>query len=197
MLRLTAAPLAAVLGLIVCGSVVWASDSQPIETVAEVDFNRYDGRWYELARTPNIFQIGCTCVTANYSVLSESSISVFNTCNRFRPQGNLVTIDGVAVVADPNAPGKLLITFEGSPVAEDYWIIDLVEDPNNSAGDYAFAAIGGPNRDFIFIISRKPALETYQDVLAYQGIVKRLQAQHFPVGALNSTPQPASCKYKF
>ncbi len=71
----------------------------PVQTVDFVDLERYDGLWYEIAKTRNLFAFGCTCTTATYELLSDSSVSVLNACNRFLAQGPRTTIEGVAEVS--------------------------------------------------------------------------------------------------
>lgn len=188
--------LAIVIWLAGVGGGRLVSSNDPVQTVDEVDLERYDGLWYEIAKTPNLFEIGCTCTTATYSQLSETTIGVLNGCNRVRPQGPLSLIRGIASVANPEEPGKLRLVFEEVPFPSDYWIVDLVENPADPEGDYLYAAVGGPDRDFIFIISRKPNLTTTQDKRAVLGIVNRLRDQHFPIEELELSPQPNSCTYE-
>lgn len=80
-----------------------ANDGLPSVQVAEdVELGRYVGLWYELARTPNIFQLGCTCTTAYYTPRSESSIGIQNACNNFFPRASVRVAEGLGVVGDPN-----------------------------------------------------------------------------------------------
>jgi lipocalin len=166
-----------------------------VDPVDTVDLQRYAGRWYELAATPNFFTIGCYCVTATYGVESPTELSVFNACNKWRARGRLDTIVGTAEVKDPSEPGKLVVTLDGPPFPAPYWIVDLVDDPNDPAGPYRFAAVSGPDADFIFMLARVPRLETDEDLQAYHGIIDRLTTQGFPVDRLDPTPQPARCDY--
>ncbi|WP_238544333.1 lipocalin family protein [Gloeocapsa sp. PCC 73106] len=162
----------------------------PVETVDFVDLERYDGLWYEVARTPNIFQVGCSCVTATYEVIDDSSISIFNSCNRGGPRGPQITIDGVGVVTNPETNAELEIFFEGSNFGEEYWILDLVEDPADPEGDYTYAVIGDSDRDFLFIIARTPIAdpEVLEDI--YAG----LEAQFYDTDRLITSRQyPRLC----
>lgn len=173
-------------------------DADPLPEVEVVDpvvFERYDGLWYEISSTPNFFEVGCFCTTATYTIQSADTLGVFNACNRFRPRGKLRTIEGTATLAGEGAEGKLLVTFPGPPVPADYWIVDVVDDPNAPAGDYTFAAVGGPNRDFLFILARDPILDTPEEQAAYQEVLSQLEDQLFDTGALKFTPQPLLCNY--
>jgi lipocalin len=51
----------------------------PLETVPRVDLDRYQGKWYEVARLPNRFQSDCAGATAEYGLREDGKISVLNT----------------------------------------------------------------------------------------------------------------------
>ncbi len=161
----------------------------PVQTVDFVDLERYDGLWYEVARTSNPFQFGCTCTTATYELLSDTSISVFNSCNRFLTQGPRTTIEGVAEVVDPETNAKLEVDFEGVPFPGDYWIIDLVEE--NPQSDYTYAVVSDPNRSTLFILSRTPNADPEILEELYDG----LEAQFYDTDEIFRSPQPRGCEY--
>ena len=161
----------------------------PVQTVDFVDLERYDGLWYEVAKTRNLFQFGCTCSTATYELLSDNSISVFNACNRFLAQGPRSTIEGVAEVVDTETNAKLEVNFEGVPFPGDYWIIDLVEE--NPQSDYTYAVVSDPNRSTLFILSRTPNAEPEILEELYAG----LEAQFYDTDEIVRSPQPLGCEY--
>jgi lipocalin len=158
-------------------------DLPPVQTVDYVDLGRYDGLWYEVARTTNFFQIGCVATTATYGLLSESSVSVFNACyNVFSGQDE--SIAGVATVVDPQTNAKLKVSFDGVPTSGDYWIIDLVE--NTPEGDYTYAVVGEPTRNFVFILSRTPRANP--EIL--DQLYANLEAQYYDVSKIRRSLQP-------
>lgn len=164
--------------------------------VSSVNLSQYSGRWYEVSRTPNLFEINCTCVTATYSPKTETSIGVFNACNKGNANGRLDTITGTGTVTDPAKPAELKIMFdEGAPFPADYWIVDLVPDSSNSAAPYKYATVSGPSGTTLFILSRDPQLDTPQEQADYAAILQRLAAQGLPIGRLRNTPQPLNCNY--
>jgi lipocalin len=169
----------------------------PVQVAQDVDFERYAGLWYEVARTPNLFQIACVCTTANYTLLSEDSIGILNACNNLWPRGSLRRAEGVGVVADPaDSSAKLEIGFFGAPPSADYWILDVVDDPANPTGPYRFAVVGGPNRDFLFVLSRTPDPRSLEDKEVLRGIRDRLLQQQYPTWNLFRSPQPRTCRYE-
>ena len=76
--------------------------------VADLDLDRYLGKWYEIARFPNRFEKGCEGVTAEYALRADGKVSVLNTCRVGAPDGEVKQADGQAKIV---GPGKLSVTF--------------------------------------------------------------------------------------
>jgi len=142
------------------------AETPPLEVVPEVDLERYAGTWYEIARLPNWFQKKCAGdVAATYTLLEDGDIRVVNRCRT--ESGELSEAVGRAKLANRKGLNtKLKVRFAPaflSPlpfVWGDYWIIAL-------APDYSYAAIGDPNRKYLWILSRTPTMDenVLQDVL--------------------------------
>ncbi len=160
--------------------------AQEVVTVPSVDLKRYLGKWYEIARFPNSFQKKCIAnATAEYRARADGDIDVINRCKV--EGGVLDQADGLARVLKGSAGGnnaKLQVRFAPAWLAwfplvwGDYWIIDL--DP-----DYAIATVGTPSRDYLWILSRKPALSTAE----YEAAVNNATKQGFDTSKLVKTPQ--------
>jgi apolipoprotein D and lipocalin family protein len=160
-----------------------ASMAQEVEAVDSVDLDRYAGKWYEIARFPNRFQEDCAGnVTADYARREDGRLDVINRCRA--ADGSTNEAAGVARIPNPENKAKLEVRFAPDwlswlpMVWSDYWIIDL-------APDYSSAAVGEPEREYLWILSRTPTLpeETYQD------IVNRLTEQGFDTARLRKTKQ--------
>ncbi|MBI5071102.1 MAG: lipocalin family protein [Deltaproteobacteria bacterium] len=147
----------------------------PLATVEQVDLQRYLGTWYEIAAYPQRFQRGCTATTASYSLRDDGDVEVVNRCRDGSPLGPERIARGRARVVDRTTGAKLEVSFFW-PFWGDYWIIDL--DP-----EYHWAVVGHPGRDYLWILSRTPALsdETWAELL------ERLTAQGFEVDRLQRT----------
>ncbi len=127
------------------------SASEPLETVDFVDVERYLGKWYEIARLPQIFQPGCTAVTAEYSLNDDGSVGVFNFCRILDPERGLpISINGKAVPIDASN-SKLAVTFFNGLAQGSYWVLELDED-------YQWALVGDPDRISLYVLSRQPEL---------------------------------------
>lgn len=168
--------------LIIClfliPSCSWTSSlTEPLPTVPYVDLERYSGLWYEIASYPQRFQRGCHRTTAEYTLSDRGHVVVVNRCNRDSLDGRQSSIRGRAFVQDNSGNAKLRVQFF-FPFRGDYWIIDL-------ADDYSYAVVSHPNRNYLWILSRKP----HMDQQIYDGIVERLQNMGFDIDRLQLTPQ--------
>ena len=135
-------------------NIVMAAEQQALETVSQVDLNRYLGTWYEIARLPNWFQDQCVAdVTANYERLGDGKIEVVNRC--MDEKGAMDEAHGVARVVDTSTNAKLEVSFVSvfgwRLFWGDYWILDL-------GVDYEYVVVGMPSRKYAWILSRSTQL---------------------------------------
>lgn len=142
------------------------SPNDTVRTVARVDLARYAGEWFEIARFPNRFQRNCIGnVRASYAVRPDGRVDVVNRC---RAEGRrTIEAEGVARVVDTQSFAKLKVRFAPAwlswlpPVWGDYWVMGL-------ADDYSWAVVGSPDRKYLWVLSRTPALDagTYERAIA-------------------------------
>ena len=149
------------------------SSSKQLDTVENIDFEQYQGTWYEIARFPNTFEKGLTCVTAQYTIKENGKITVLNEGHKLEDLSKIKKSEGTAWVPDINDPGKIKVSFFW-PFAGDYQIMYLNED-------YKYALVGSPTLDYLWILSRsktldKATIEKLQSEAAKQGFkVERLE----------------------
>jgi apolipoprotein D and lipocalin family protein len=169
--------------VLIAAGIAGMSWAQQVQPVAKVELNRYLGKWFEIARFPNRFQDDCVAnVTAQYDKRADGEIEVINRCKE--ASGKTDEAIGRARIDDAGSNAKLKVRFAPQWLGwlpflwADYWIVDL-------ADDYSFAAIGGPSRDNLWILSRTPAMSA----TAYEALVNRLTAQGFDTSKLIKTRQ--------
>lgn len=175
--------LSSIFAAVLLSAAVFAQKDNPLQTVSSVDLDRYKGKWYEIARYPNKFQKKCVGnVTATYEIEDDGDIEVINEC--LEKDGDLDRAKGEARVVDEQTNARLEVRFAPGFLSflpfvwGDYWIIDLAED-------YSYAAVGDPKREYLWILSRTPELETS----VYQGILRRVEEKGFKPSKLVETPQ--------
>jgi apolipoprotein D and lipocalin family protein len=124
------------------------------QTVAQVDLQRYQGTWYELARLPMFFQRNCAQSEAQYRLQADATISVLNSCRTL--EGELLEANGQAFAQQAGKTDKLWVRFDNwfsrlfpTITRGDYWVL-YVDD------DYQVALVGNPNRQFLWLLSRTP-----------------------------------------
>ncbi|GAB4061092.1 lipocalin family protein [Uliginosibacterium sediminicola] len=149
-----------------------ALDAPP--TVSNLDLQRYLGTWYEIAAYPQSFQRGCVASRADYSLRSDGTLDVLNRCRKERLDGEWKEARGNARVV---GPGKLKVSFFW-PFEGDYWVLAL-------DADYRWVLVGGPNYDYLWILSRTPQL----DAATYSAITTRAAALGYPLSPLQKTLQ--------
>ena len=161
-----------------CATTTSRHSLPPLRTVARVDLARYAGTWFEIASFPQRFQAGCVASSATYTVASDGAVTVVNRCRDRAFDGPERSVVGRARVIDPTSNAKLEVSFQW-PFWGAYWIVAL--DP-----DYRWAVVGHPSRDYLWILSRTPQLDTN----TYDNILTGLQQQGYEVDLLQRTPQP-------
>ena len=129
----------------------------PLRVVESVDLTRYAGRWYEVARFPNKFQDQCSGdVVVHYALRTDGRIDVVNRCRT--SAGHVDEARGIGRKAgDQQSSARLEVRFAPailsflSSVWGDYWIIGL-------GPEYTWAVVGTPSREYLWILSRTPAM---------------------------------------
>ena len=138
----------------------------PLETVDEVDLQRFMGDWYVIANIPTFLEKDAYNPVESYSLNDDGTIA---TTFVFRKGG----FDGPRKEYNPKGFVK-----EGSnnavwgmrfvwPVKADYRIVYLAED-------YSVTIIGRNKRDFVWLMARTPQLsesdyDKYRNMIASMG----------------------------
>lgn len=127
--------------------------------VPALDLQRYSGQWHEIAHLPMFWQRQCVGdITATYTPQPQGMIGVRNACRT--KSGSTDVSEGVARPV-PGKPGALEVRFAPQWLSwvpwtwADYWVIDL--DPS-----YRWAVVGSPSRDYLWILSRTPTMDSAQ-----------------------------------
>lgn len=132
----------------------------PPLTAGNVDLKRYQGHWYEVARLPMFFQRKCAQSEANYHVMADGSVAVFNRCRTL--DGKVEEATGTATPIKPGVTDRLEVRFDTwfsgvlpNVAKGPYWIL-YVDD------DYKTALVGSPDRKYLWLLARKPDISAAQ-----------------------------------
>lgn len=148
------------------------------------DVPPYLGRWFESQRFEAGFELGQTCVTADYGYLSPTMITVTNTANL--PDGSLTSIVGNATATD--TVGQLIVYFPGNGLGV-YNVLDT--DYETYSCVYACAQVGELREQFAWILSRTEELDA--DTLTAARAV--YESNGIDVSFFQDTPQGGDCVY--
>lgn len=139
--------------LTVCLLLLGACTGTPSGVVVVDDFEleRYLGTWYEIARLDHRFERGLSNVTANYSLRDDGGVRVLNRGFDTRSMQWDEAEGKAYFIGDPDI-GRLKVSFFG-PFYGAYNIVAL------DKANYEYAMIVGPNRSYLWILSRSPHLD--------------------------------------
>jgi apolipoprotein D and lipocalin family protein len=156
-----------------------ACSTEPPTGIAPVhafDLDRYQGRWYEIARIDHAFEQGLIDVTATYTPQGDGSVAVVNR-GYDASSSTWKTAHGRAYFNGPSDVGSFKVSFFG-PFYGGYHVVEL--DPA-----YRWAMVVGNDRSYLWILSRTPSLpDAIKKTLATQAT--RLG---FDAGKLHWVPQ--------
>ncbi len=121
-----------------------------IKPVSDFELDRYLGKWYEIARLPHSFEEGLSNVTAQYRLRKDGGVDVLNRGYSEEEQAWDEAEGKAYFVSDENI-GHLKVSFFG-PFYASYVVIEVDED-------YRYAMVTGPDRDYLWLLSRTPELD--------------------------------------
>ena len=123
-----------------------------VTVVNNFDAKRYLGTWYEIARFDHRFERGLDKVTATYSLRDDGGINVIN--KGYNPDREMwQKTEGKAYFTGDPSRAALKVSFFG-PFYGGYNVIALDED-------YQYALVSGPNRDYLWLLSRTPDIPSH------------------------------------
>lgn len=174
--------LAATTLAIISLSFTTQAETVPPQAVDQVDIQRYEGKWYEIAHLPMYFQRKCVSnISAQYTVNADQTMGVLNSCRI--ENGEMISSEGVAYPQN-QGNSKLKVSFlppglRWIPFTKGhYWVLRV--DP-----EYKVALVGGPSTKYLWILSREPQLDeaiykSYLETAKYYGydITKLIKLPH-------------------
>ena len=169
-----AAPLALVLAA--CAVAAPAAAQAP-----NVDLDRFNGRWFEIARSPNDVQKDCRRAQIDFNPQTRADrYSIVVTCTR-RDDGAVETLRANARVTDTRTNARFRFSLTGllgvgGLAGQNYWVWD-------HAPDYSWAIMALPNRSdwWVWHRDQSPAESERARLLA------RARALGFNTGAVVHT----------
>ena len=151
------------------------------KTVEFVDIPRYMGLWYQISANEVSFNEGLVGVTAEYTLLEDGSVEVYNRGYQDTLDGEVSDITGLATVYNTETNAELIVEFPEAPsfAYPNYLIVVLDEI------DYQYAVVTDPFDYTLFVLSRTPSM----DDNTYAMILGDLESRGIDTSKLILTPQ--------
>ncbi|MEL4179789.1 lipocalin family protein [Roseateles sp. PN1] len=143
----------ALAGLGVLAGCMSTSPPPGVTAVQPFDLERYQGRWFEVARLDHRFERGMTDVSATYSAQTDGSVRVLNRGFDVATGQWREAVGRALFIGEPTT-GSLKVSFFG-PFYGGYHVAAL--DP-----DYRWALVLGPDFSYCWILSRDKVLAPAQ-----------------------------------
>ncbi len=128
---------------------------QPIKPIAP---SFYSGRWYEIARTPNINQRDCEAPTSDFLSGAGGRYQIVQTCHHGSAAGAPKVFKSVAAPVPGTQNAKFTVTFFGL-AKQEYWVLDC-------SGDGAWAIMATPGGNYVWLLSRRPVMSQAEEAQA-------------------------------
>ena len=132
--------------------VLTGCSTQPpggVSAVTPFDVQRYEGKWYEIARLDHRFERGLTDINATYRRQADGSVQVINRGYDAEDREWDQAVGKAFFTGDPNM-GSLKVSFFG-PFYGGYHVVALDKD-------YRWSMVMGPDRDYFWILARDKQL---------------------------------------
>lgn len=120
------------------------------EPTKRIEINEMMGRWYEVARVPNILQKGCLGGASDWAP-ARTGFAVVQSCHKGAPNGPLSVWKAKATVADPRTNAKLKMTFFGGVVSQNYVVLD-------HRPEQGWLALATADGKYLWLMATRPTL---------------------------------------
>ena len=154
-----------------------ASNLPQLQTVEQVDLERFMGDWYVIAFIPIFAEKDATNGIERYDLRDDGDVDITYTFYKDSPDGEFKEYTARGFVQEDPSNAEWRVQFFW-PLRFPYMVIDL-------ADDYSYTVIGVPNRNYLWIMAREPQIES----TVYEQIITRLEEQHYDISEIRQVPQ--------
>ncbi len=154
-----------------------ASEEPEMETVSEVDLERFMGDWYVIANIPTFLEKGAHNAIETYSLNDDGTI---DTKFRFRADafdGELKNYNPKGFVLDTESNARWGMRFIW-PIKADFRIVYLDDD-------YQHTIVGRQKRDFVWLMAREPII----DDADYERLMSLIEDLGYDMSTVVRVPQ--------
>ena len=176
-LRLLICVLVAMLCMACSASSTKRQNLAPLQVQANVDLEKFMGRWYVIANIPYRAEAGKVGSYVEYRPRPDGRMDDLYFFRKKNFDSKLEQWSGVAWVVDQQSNARWLAQFIW-PFKFDYLILA-------TAPDYSWALVGHPSRDLAWVFARTASM----DAALYQQLLSKLGAMDYDEKRLLRVPQ--------
>ena len=124
--------------------------------VPELNRTKYLGRWYQIYADLAVdltFENSSYCVTADYGVYPNDTVSVLNRERQYSITGPERDIYGWADVSNASQPAELTVHLQTTNFPAPYWVFQLGPDTHEGY-KYEYAIVSDPLKFTLFVLAR-------------------------------------------
>lgn len=146
--------------------------------VAELNRTQYLGRWYQAYSDFAVeatFENNSYCVTADYGLYPNKTISVENRERNYNISGPIRRILGWASSDNTTKEGELTVHLQTTGFPAPYWVYEL-GPPTYNGHLYEYSVVSDPLNLTLFVLARN--LTTFTSTWA-SGVLERLKEGGF------------------
>ena len=135
---------------ILLASFICTSFCKDYKAVEDLDLTKYIGKWYQVYQDNfnKLFQGEGRCSTAEYEIVDDNKVSVFN--KQINTNNEYDAITGYAYYKDDDCCGYLTVVLKGTPEAP-YWVLELGPEVD---GYYDYSIVSDDKALSLFVLTR-------------------------------------------
>lgn len=171
-----------ILSLLLMVTICWAKSSK-VETIKNVDLDRFTGTWYEISRMPNKHEKGMVEVTSTLKRTGKDRFVLITSGYKGSKGGKKTTVRATVEVPDRNNTGNLKVKV--FLFSYDFKILDV--DQKN----YNYALVTSDEGKHLWIYSKTPVM----DPQVYQKMINSAKQKGFDVASLEQVSQTSNSAY--
>lgn len=143
------------------------------QTVPTLDVSKYLGRWYQMYSDFAVeatFENNSFCVTADYGLYPNNTISVLNRERNYNITGPIRPIYGWAECVNTSEPGQFEVNLQTTNFPAPYWVYEL-GPPTYNGSFYEYSIVSDPLKFTLFVLARN--ISKFRDTWE-EGVLKNL-----------------------
>jgi apolipoprotein D and lipocalin family protein len=143
------------------------------QPASQVPASMFSGRWYEIARIPNILQRDCQGSSSNFAGFNPAAgrFRLVQVCHHGSPTGPVQNFSASGRIVPGSNNARMTLAFYGGLVRQDYMVVE--SNPE-------WAIMGTTNGRYVWLMSRRPVMDAATRARA----IARMGQLGYPVNRL-------------